>query len=116
MAKDGVEAHLQELLAANPSVIEEGLLLVRREHALADDHDLYVHPRTVVLPSFAAGWVRDLEGQTTNDLSNSDVAFHTLREYSPGDDPRYLDWRLYARSDRYYVKKWDADTNLANGL
>jgi RecB family endonuclease NucS len=32
LTKDGVEAHLQELLAANPSVIEEGLLLVRREY------------------------------------------------------------------------------------
>ena len=32
LEKDGVEAHLQELLAANPSVIEEGLLLVRREY------------------------------------------------------------------------------------
>ena len=32
LEKDGVEAHLQELLAANPSVIEDGLLLVRREY------------------------------------------------------------------------------------
>jgi endonuclease len=32
LQKDGVEAHLQELLAANPSVLAEGLLLIRREH------------------------------------------------------------------------------------
>ena len=29
-----------------------------------------------------------------------------------GDDPAWVDWKVYARSDRYYVKKWDADTNL----
>ena len=34
------------------------------------------------------------------------------RPYSPGDDPRYLDWRLYARSDRYYIKRFEDETNL----
>src|SRR5258707_883109 len=34
------------------------------------------------------------------------------RQYTPGDDPRYLDWRLYARSDRYYIKKFEDETNL----
>ena len=40
------------------------------------------------------------------------VEFAEYREYSPGDDPRYLDWRLYARSDRYYLKKFEDETNL----
>jgi len=40
------------------------------------------------------------------------VEFSEYRQYSPGDDPRYLDWRLYARSDRYYVKKFEEETNL----
>ena len=38
--------------------------------------------------------------------------FTEYRQYSPGDDPRYLDWRLYARSDRYYIKKFEDETNL----
>ena len=38
--------------------------------------------------------------------------FTEYRQYVPGDDPRYLDWRLYARSDRYYVKKFEDETNL----
>ena len=37
--------------------------------------------------------------------------FSEYREYSPGDDLRYLDWRLYARSDRYYVKRFEDETN-----
>ena len=40
------------------------------------------------------------------------VEFSEYREYSPGDDPRYLDWRLYARSDRFYVKRFEDETNL----
>ncbi len=38
--------------------------------------------------------------------------FTEYRQYVPGDDTRYLDWRLYARSDRYYVKKFEDETNL----
>lgn len=40
------------------------------------------------------------------------VEFTEYRQYSPGDDPRYLDWRLYARSDRYFIKKFEDETNL----
>ncbi len=39
------------------------------------------------------------------------VEFSEYRQYSPGDDPRYLDWRLFARSDRYYVKRFEDETN-----
>lgn len=40
------------------------------------------------------------------------VEFTEYRQYTHGDDPRYLDWRLYARSDRYYIKKFEDETNL----
>jgi uncharacterized protein (DUF58 family) len=40
------------------------------------------------------------------------VEFTEYRAYSPGDDLRYLDWQLYARSDRYYIKKFEDETNL----
>src|SRR5260221_1257138 len=40
------------------------------------------------------------------------VEFTEYRQYSPGDDLRYLDWRLYARSDRFYIKKFEDETNL----
>jgi len=35
-----------------------------------------------------------------------------LRAYQPGDDLRYIDWRMYGRSDRYYVKQFEEETNL----
>src|SRR5438445_820160 len=40
------------------------------------------------------------------------VEFSEYRPYSQGDDPRYLDWRLYARTDRYFIKKFEDETNL----
>ena len=40
------------------------------------------------------------------------VEFTEYRQYSPGDDTRYLDWRLLARSDRFYIKKFEDETNL----
>ena len=38
--------------------------------------------------------------------------FSDFKPYVPGDDLRLLDWRLYARTDRFYVKRFDAETNL----
>jgi uncharacterized protein (DUF58 family) len=40
------------------------------------------------------------------------VEFTEYRQYSPGDDLRYLDWKLYARSDRLYLKRFEDETNL----
>ena len=38
--------------------------------------------------------------------------FTEYRQYTPDDDPRYLDWKVFARSDRYFVKKFEDETNL----
>lgn len=40
------------------------------------------------------------------------VEFTEYRAYSPGDDLRYLDWKLLGRSDRLYIKKFEDETNL----
>jgi len=40
------------------------------------------------------------------------VEFDEYREYSPGDDPRFIDWRVFGRSDRFFVKQFEAETNL----
>lgn len=78
----------------------------RRAVSQGEAQPLYVHPHTVKLPPLAAGWLRDLEGQQTNDLSNSDVAFHTLREYVPGDDRRHVHWRSSARVGKLMVRQF----------
>jgi uncharacterized protein (DUF58 family) len=55
------------------------------------------------------GLWRGLHRSPTHGFS---VEFTEYRPYSPGDDVRFLDWRLYARSDRDYVKKYEDETNL----
>lgn len=44
------------------------------------------------------------------------VEFAEHREYVPGDDLRHLDWRIYGRSDRFYVKRYEEETNLTLSL
>lgn len=41
------------------------------------------------------------------------VEFAEYRQYTPGDDPRHIDWKVYARSDRYYVKEFEEETNMS---
>ena len=41
------------------------------------------------------------------------VEFAEHREYVPGDDLRYVDWKAYGKSDRYYLKRFEEDTNFS---
>lgn len=52
-------------------------------------------------------------GQHHSRMRGASVEFADHREYAPGDDTRHLDWRLYARSERHFVKEFDAETNLS---
>ena len=96
------------ILTVGPASTVRGdpLGLARRTAALTDPVALYVHPRTVRVAGMTAGWIRDLEGRPTNDLSPSDVAFHTMREYVPGDDRRHIHWRSSAKLDRLMVRQF----------
>ncbi|HET6883073.1 MAG TPA: DUF58 domain-containing protein [Pirellulales bacterium] len=53
-----------------------------------------------------------VSGRHQSPHRGSSVEFAEYREYVPGDDLRRMDWRAYGRSDRYYVKEFEADTNL----
>jgi uncharacterized protein (DUF58 family) len=44
------------------------------------------------------------------------VEFSEYRQYTPGDDPRYVDWKLYARTDRFFLKRFREETNLRCSL
>ncbi|HRW02899.1 DUF58 domain-containing protein [Nostocoides australiense] len=71
--------------------------LVRRAVRRTDPVELIVHPHTVYVDGFTSGILRDLEGRTTEDVSSSDLAFHGLREYVPGDDRRHIHWLSTAK-------------------
>ncbi|WP_183097790.1 DUF58 domain-containing protein [Nocardioides pelophilus] len=89
------------------SVRSDALGLLRRTQQWADSIDLFVHPVTVPLANDSTGFIRDLEGVTTQDLSSNDVSFHALREYQPGDDRRSIHWRTTARTGRLMVRQFE---------
>ncbi|MGC4031910.1 MAG: DUF58 domain-containing protein [Tepidisphaeraceae bacterium] len=72
--------------------------------ALMRIKSLQVRARIIV-----QGFLRGLHRSPNHGFS---VEFSEYRQYSPGDDPKYLDWRLYARTDRYFLKRFEEETNL----
>lgn len=59
--------------------------------------EVLVRPHLLPMEPLGAGLLRDLEGVTTDAVSQSDLAFHALREYVPGDDLRHIHWRSSAK-------------------
>lgn len=51
-------------------------------------------------------------GQHRSPYRGASVEFADHREYTPGDETRHIDWKVYARRDRLFVKEFDAETNL----
>jgi hypothetical protein len=80
--------------------------LMRREVAWTGVTELFVHPRIVGLDPLGSGLLRDLEGQSSNATSMSDLAFHALRDYAAGDDRRYIHWRSSARTGQLMVRQF----------
>jgi uncharacterized protein (DUF58 family) len=88
------------------SVRGDPLGLLRRAVPWTEVVELFVHPRIASLDNLGSGFLRDLEGQTTQDISMSDLNFHTLRDYQPGDDRRFVHWRSTARTGRLQVRQF----------
>jgi uncharacterized protein (DUF58 family) len=65
---------------------------------------LPLHARTAMLGS--------VSGKHRSPVRGSSLEFAQYRKYVPGDDTRRLDWRTWGRSDRFYIKEFEADTNL----
>lgn len=89
------------------SVRADPLGLLRREVTWTDEQELYVHPAVKNLASSSTGLLRDLEGRATTDLTDSDVSFHALREYVPGDDLRHVHWKTTARTGTLMVRQFE---------
>lgn len=81
--------------------------LMRRWAQWGRPLELYVHPEVVALSGAASGVLRDLEGQATREISNSDMSFHALRDYAAGDDRRHIHWRSTARLGALMVRQFE---------
>lgn len=53
-----------------------------------------------------------LQGMHSSPFHGFSVEFSEHRLYAPGDDPKDIDWQAYAKTERYYVKKFEAETNI----
>jgi len=85
----------------------------------AEDYRKYLNPQ--VLNKIASleikarliveGFISGLHKSPYHGFS---VEFAQHREYVPGDDIRYIDWKVYGRSNRYYIKEYEEETNLVS--
>jgi uncharacterized protein (DUF58 family) len=65
------------------------------------------------LPMCARGLVEgSFSGMHRSPHRGASVEFAQYRKYVPGDDVNNIDWRVYAKTDRFYIKEFEADTNL----
>lgn len=72
--------------------------------ALSRLHGMELRARTMVEGHFS--------GQHHSHFHGASVEFADHRNYSYGDELRHLDWRLFGRTDRYFIKQYDAETNM----
>jgi len=89
------------------SVQSDPVGLLRRERTRTQAQLVHIHPRTVRVGSSLHGLMRDVEGAVTQELSSSDVSFHALRDYVPGDDRRNIHWRTTAHTGRLMVRQFE---------
>src|SRR3954468_1669158 len=75
--------------------------------------DAQVLARLANVPLFSRRPMQgSVSGRHPSPHRGSSVEFAEYRKYVPGDDLRRLDWRAYGRADRFFVKEFEADTNL----
>ena len=85
----------------------DGLGLLRRVRSWDEPILVHVHPPTVRFSFDATGMQMDVEGVASEKLTSSDVSFHALRDYEPGDDRRAVHWPSTARFGRLIVRQFE---------
>jgi uncharacterized protein (DUF58 family) len=76
-----------------------------KPETLAELHGLELQARLIV-----EGYVSGLHKSPYHGFS---IEFAEHREYVPGDDLRYVDWKVFGKTDRYYLKQYEEETNFA---
>jgi len=91
------------------------------ETETTDDYKKYLDPKVLSRISrldikarlVVEGYVAGLHKSPFHGFS---VEFAQHREYAPGDDLKHLDWKVFAKTDRFYVKEYEEETNLQGWL
>jgi len=82
-----------------------------------DDPRRFLHPATIAKISRLDLRARQVVEGFISGMHRSPVFGHSIefvqhREYTLGDDIRHLDWKVWSKTDRYYIKQYEAETNL----
>ncbi len=85
--------------------------------AKEDDPRRFLHPETIARISRLDMRARHvvegfISGMHKSPFFGHSVEFIQHREYTPGDDIRHLDWKVWSKTDRFYIKQFEAETNL----
>lgn len=104
-----ISAAKRGIITVGPMTIGRGdpLGVLRRDHTWPGVQTIYVHPVTVAIPSTSAGLQRDLEGAVTSTIVNSDLSFHAIRDYVPGDSRRHVHWKSTAKTGKLMVRQYE---------
>ena len=86
-----------------------------------DDPRRFLHPDTIAKISRLDVRARQvvegfISGMHKSPLFGHSIEFVQHREYTAGDDIRHLDWKVWSKTDRFYIKQYEAETNLRTTL
>jgi uncharacterized protein (DUF58 family) len=84
---------------------------------ISNDYRKYLQPEVVAKLSnmelvarlVVEGFITGLHKSPYHGFS---VEFAEHRQYMPGDEPKHIDWKIYGKTDRYYIKQFEEETNL----
>jgi uncharacterized protein (DUF58 family) len=80
------------------------LRLLRTNQTMGTESVFYVHPKVFPVAPIPSGGPKDNEGPTSSTSPQGGMAFHSMREYVPGDDWRLIHWKSTARTGRVLVR------------
>ncbi len=86
-----------------------------------NEHRRFLHPETIARISrldLRARHVVEgfISGMHRSPFFGQSIEFVQHREYTYGDDIRHLDWKVWSKTDRFYIKQYEAETNLRANL
>lgn len=89
--------------------------------AKPDDPRRFLHPETIARISRLELRARQvvegfISGMHRSPFFGHSVEFVQHRDYTPGDDIRHLDWKVWSKTDKYYIKQYEEETNLRASL
>jgi uncharacterized protein (DUF58 family) len=103
------------LIVSGPLLVDRadvlGLAFRSLDTGLIDT--LYVQPKAVTVTMPASSMARSADGPQSETTVQGTLAFHSLREYVPGDEPRHVDWKATAHAGGRLLVKQHVDTSLA---